>query len=219
MQLNFPFLSLAATPTRSASGSVATIRSHPTFSAIFIPSSNAAGNSGLGYSTVGKFPSGTKTADGRELIFTFVGAGTKLEELKAYKEDHKLYNVEFIPYQDSEDLIYSLNAGDVHLCVNAKDIKGVSVPSKCYGIMAVGKPILGVLEKGSECAQIIADTGCGSCCEPGDYASIENRIRWFIDNAGSERFAEMGMRGRAYLEKNLAKDISIKNYIREISEC
>ncbi len=29
-------------------------------------------------------------------------------------------NVTFIPYQDKADLIYSLNAGDVHWCVNAK---------------------------------------------------------------------------------------------------
>ena len=50
-------------------------------------------------------------------------------------------NVAFIPYQDKADLIYSLNAGDVHWCVNAKGIKGVSCPSKAYGIMAAAKPI------------------------------------------------------------------------------
>ena len=38
-------------------------------------------------------------------------------------------NVKFIPYQYKEDLIYSLNAGDVHWCVNAKGIKGVSCHS------------------------------------------------------------------------------------------
>ena len=32
-------------------------------------------------------------------------------------------NVVFIPYQDKADLIYSLNAGDIHWCVNAKGIK------------------------------------------------------------------------------------------------
>lgn len=44
-------------------------------------------------------------------------------------------NVVFIPYQDKADLIYSLNAGDVHWCVNAKGIKGVSCPSKCLGLI------------------------------------------------------------------------------------
>lgn len=39
-------------------------------------------------------------------------------------------------YYDLENLIqvliYSLNAGDVHWCVNAKGIKGVSCPSNVY---------------------------------------------------------------------------------------
>ena len=42
---------------------------------------------------------------------------------------HHMDNVVFIPYQDKADLIYSLNAGDVHWCVNAKGIKGVSCRS------------------------------------------------------------------------------------------
>ena len=41
-------------------------------------------------------------------------------------------NVVFIPYQDKDDLIYRLNAGDVHWCVNAKGIKGVSCLSNVY---------------------------------------------------------------------------------------
>ena len=67
-----------------------------------------------------------------------------------YVKERHMDNVVFIPYQDKADLIYSLNAGDVHWCVNAKGIKGVSCPSKAYGIMAAAKPILGVLESGSE---------------------------------------------------------------------
>ena len=85
---------------------------------------------------------------------------------------------------EKADLIYSLNAGDVHWCVNAKGIKGVSCPSKAYGIMAASKPILGVLESGSEVRCLIEDTHGGFCCEPGEYDKVEENIRWFIENAG-----------------------------------
>lgn len=34
-------------------------------------------------------------------------------------------------YQDKADLVYSLNAGDVQWCVNAKGIKGVSCTLVC----------------------------------------------------------------------------------------
>ena len=97
-----------------------------------------SGNIGLYYDlenlikVVEKIKLGTKTADGREVVFAFVGAGSVLDKLVLYVKEHHMDNVVFIPYQDKADLIYSLNAGDVHWCVNAKDIKGVSCPSNVY---------------------------------------------------------------------------------------
>lgn len=157
-----------------------------------------------------------KTEDGREVVFAFVGAGSVLDKLITFKDRYKLTNVIFIPYQDKDKLIYSLNSADVHWCVNSKGIKGVSCPSKFYGIAGVGKPVLGVLEHGSEIEMLIRDIGCGLLSEPGDYKSIEKNIKWFISNAGNELLAEMGKRGHEYLVKNLTKDISIAKYIQSI---
>lgn len=172
-----------------------------------------------GTTAEGKFDRGIKTTDGREVVFAFVGEGTMLKKLVIYKEKHHIDNVVFIPYQDKTDLIYSLNAGDVHWCMNAKGIKGVSVPSKCYGIMAAAKPIIGVLEEGSEACLLIEDAGCGLCCEPGDYATIERHIEWFVENAGAGIGAEIGRRGRDYLTGYLSKDVSVEKYIHEILCC
>ena len=167
-----------------------------------------------GYTLKGVYEPGPVTADGREVVFAFVGAGSVLDKLVLYTKEHHFENVIFIPYQDKEDLIYSLNAGDVHWCVNAKGIKGVSCPSKAYGIMSVAKPIIGVLEEGTEIRGLIEECNCGKCCEPGDYVEVEDIIRWYIENAGEVE--EMGRNGRKYLEKNLAKDVSIKKYIDAI---
>lgn len=78
---------------------------------------------------VERFKPGTKTSEGREVVFAFVGAGSVLDKLVLCVKQHHMDNVIFIPYQDKANLIYSLNAGDVHWCVNAKGIKGVSCPS------------------------------------------------------------------------------------------
>ena len=169
-----------------------------------------------GYTLKGVYEPGPVTADGREVVFAFVGAGSVLDKLVLYTKEHHFENVIFIPYQDKEDLIYSLNAGDVHWCVNAKGIKGVSCPSKAYGIMSVAKPIIGVLEEGTEIRGLIEECNCGKCCEPGDYVEVEDIIRWYIENAGTGEVEEMGRNGRKYLEKNLAKDVSIKKYIDAI---
>lgn len=181
-----------------------------------------SGNIGLYYDlenlikVIQRFGPNTKTKDGREVVFAFVGAGSVLEALKNYVKKNDMHNVVFIPYQDKADLIYSLNAGDVHWCVNAKGIKGVSCPSKAYGIMAAGKPILGVLESGSEVRCLIEDTQDGLCCEPGDYDQVEENIRWFIDHAGSREMNQMGSRGRENLEKNLTRNVSVRKYAEEI---
>lgn len=172
-----------------------------------------------GTTTSGEIENCVTTADGREVVFAFIGTGSVLEKLILYKEKHHIDNIVFIPYQSKEKLIYSLNAGDVHWCINAKGIKGVCVPSKCYGIMAVGKPILGVLEKGSEVDLIIEDADCGLCCEPGDYDSVEQQINWFINNAGTNELERMGKNGRNYLIKYLTKDMSVNKYIKEIKSC
>lgn len=155
---------------------------------------------------------GTKTADGREVAFAFVGAGAILDKLVAYKEEKHMDNVVFIPYQDKADLIYSLNAGDVHWCVNAKGIKGVSCPSKYYGIAAAAKSVLAVLEKDSEIRCIIEETEGGLCAEPGDYEAVAKNLQWFIENAGTGKVVEMGARSRENLVQNLTRDVSVRKY-------
>ncbi len=181
-----------------------------------------SGNIGLYYDlenlikVIERFGTDTRTADGREVVFAFIGAGTVLDKLVSYVKEHNMDNVKFIPYQDKADLIYSLNAGDVHWCVNAKGIKGVSCPSKYYGLAAAGKPVIGVLESGSEVRCLIEDTHGGLCCEPGEYDQVEKNIRWFIDNAGSSEIKDMGIRSRDNLEKNLTRDVSVRKYAEEI---
>lgn len=171
-----------------------------------------------GYTQKGIYKEGPKTRGGKEVVFAFVGAGSVLDEIVDYTKKHSFENVIFIPYQDKSDIVYSLNAGDVHWCVNAKGIKGISCPSKAYGIMGVGKPIIGVLEKGTEIRGLIEKCNCGKCCEPGDYDEVARIINWYIENAGSSKVKAMGENGRRYLENNLTKEISIRKYMEAILE-
>lgn len=183
-----------------------------------------SGNIGLYYDleriirVIEKFK-GAMTSDGREVMFAFVGGGSLLDKLILYVQDHYIENVVFIPYQVKENLIYSLNSSDVCWCVNAKGIKGVSCPSKFYGLAAVGKPVFGVLERDSEISCLIEEADCGRVVEPGDYKGIEDEIRWFIDHACSKELESMGQKGREYLLENLTKNVSIYKYKKAILEC
>lgn len=181
-----------------------------------------SGNIGLYYDlenlikVVAKFKDGTETADGREVVFAFIGAGSVLKTLEDYVSEHHMENVTFILYQDKVDLIYSLNAGDVHWGVNAKGIKGVSCPPKYHGLASAARTVIGVLESGSEIRCIIEDTKGGLCCESGEYNKVEENIRWFIDNTGSEELKAMETRSRKKLEKNLTRNVSVRKYAEGI---
>ena len=184
-----------------------------------------SGNIGLYYDLenlmqiIKTIPSDTKTESGKQVVFAFVGDGSLKDKLSNYVEINDMKNVIFIPYQDKDVLNYSLNSGDVHICVNAMGIKGVSCPSKYYGIASVGKPILASLEKGSEIRCIIEETEGGLVSDPMDNEALYNNIMKFIDIADTGEMTAMGMRGRNNLLNNLTKDISIQKYIEGILSC
>ena len=175
-----------------------------------------SGNIGLYYDLENLIKVIAKFKDDKDIVFAFVGEGTVLNSLKKYKEQNNVENIIFIPYQDKKDLIYSLNAGDVHWVVNAKGIKGISVPSKLYGVMAAGKPVLGVLDKGSEARLIIEESNCGYVTEPGNYEEVEKIIMRFVREKGTNKQNEASNNGRKYLVSHLTKQISINKYIEEI---
>jgi glycosyltransferase involved in cell wall biosynthesis len=170
-----------------------------------------SGNLGLFYDLMNLVKIMEKFDKRQDVVFVFAGDGALKDNLLAYCNTQNLKNIVFVPYQEKEKLIYSLNMADVHIVTNAKGIKGVSVPSKIYGIMAVGKPIIGILESGSEAQRIISESGCGLCAEPGDCNAIEILINIFIDK-DKQNLLEMGTRGRTFLEENFSMEKSIEKY-------
>lgn len=170
-----------------------------------------SGNLGLYYDLENLIRVAKEFVDQRDIVFLFIGEGAVKERLQQYAFDHELSNVKFLPYQPKEFLKYSLNAADVHLVVNQKGIKGVSVPSKIYGVMAAGKPVLGVLEQDSEVQRLLFESGAGIVIEPQDYQGVVHAIT-YLRSLKPEELKEMGSKGRVYLEQHLTRDTSINKY-------
>lgn len=146
-----------------------------------------------------------------DLAFVFIGEGAVKQKMQSFVEEKEINNVHFLPYQPKEFIKYSLNAADVHLVVNQKGIKGVSVPSKIYGVMAAGKPILGVLEQDSEAQMLIEKSQCGVVVEPQDYQGITEQIE-YLYKLEKEKLLNLGFNGRDYLDQHLKREISINKY-------
>ena len=148
----------------------------------------------------------------KDLLFVFIGDGAVKKRMVDYVQKNGMEEqVRFLPFLPKEELKHSLNAADLHLVVNQKGIKGVSVPSKIYGVMAAGKPILGVLEQGSEAERLIHESGCGVVVEPQDYEAVKRRLGELY-RTDRDRLRLLGLQGRSYLEKHLRRDISLEKY-------
>lgn len=182
-----------------------------------------SGNIGLYYDldnvflAIKNIKPGTLTMDGREIVFVFVGSGSLLSHLKTIKNQSVMSNVIFIPYQDKKNLNACLNAADVHFCTNAKGIKGVSCPSKYYGIAACGKPVIGVLEKGTEIRDLIERVGGGLCSNPQDIALLTDNIKRIVSFSKSD-LGNMGLKNYLLIKNNFTKQYSIEKYRTEIED-
>lgn len=81
-------------------------------------------------------------AENESILFKIVGGGIHYNSLKKACIRESLRNISFFPYTVKEDLNTSLNEADVHLIIFDNEFKNVLMPSKYYGILACGKPII-----------------------------------------------------------------------------
>jgi len=74
-----------------------------------------------------------------------------------------------------------------------------SVPSKLYKILAVERPVVASVDEGTEVGRVVVDAGAGVAVPPDAAAPFVNALRELLD--APETRAEMGKRGRAWVEK------------------
>jgi len=118
----------------------------------------------------------------KEIVFVFIGGGAGYDEIKSRVEEQKLTNVLFKPYQDSDVLSFSLSLPDVHIVSLNPKLEGLIVPSKIYGILSVGRPIIFVGGEISEVNDIVSKANCGDFVNIGDNEALSLKIRELKEN-------------------------------------
>jgi len=150
--------------------------------------------------------------------FLFIGGGGKRKKIEKMAADLGLKNVQFLPYQPKGNLRYSLACSDVSLVCLDKGVEGLSVPSKYYGILASGRPVIALMAEDSEVAMSIRESGCGYVVPPMAPDVLAGKIRYLFDHPDAAR--EMGKKARESLEKNYSRRIAAGKYLdllREVS--
>ena len=100
--------------------------------------------------------------DGVGLVF--VGDGAQRAQLQA--RGGSLRNVRFLPFFPASKVQSVLGAADAHVVTIQRGLEGIVVPSKMYGILAAGKPIVSVASQDTDVTRLCTQIGCGVACDP-----------------------------------------------------
>ncbi len=137
--------------------------------------------------------------DDERFRFLFVGSGGRRAELAAFVEEQGVHSVELRPYVQRESLSESLAAGDIGLVTQRDACCGSVVPSKVYGLLAAGRPLLFIGPAAATPARIIARFGCGWHINVGDGEQLTALLRHLAENPDEVCLAGMAAR-RALLD-------------------
>lgn len=145
-----------------------------------------------------------------DLVVPIIGGGARRDELVELARVLEADAVRFLPYQPRETLSLSLSAADVHVVGLARGLSGYVVPSRLYGILGVGRPVIVAAEDASETAQLVRAVGCGVVVPPGRPELLAGAIREMHD--GAHDLAEMGRRGREYVLAEADRTVAVARY-------
>jgi colanic acid biosynthesis glycosyl transferase WcaI len=148
--------------------------------------------------------------DLNDLAVVIIGSGARRSELVALARLLEADKVEILPYQERKILSQSLSTADVHVVGLARGLAGYVVPSRLYGILAAGRPVIVATDPESETAQLVAEVRCGVLVPPGNPFALAGAIRAAHD--GEYDLAEMGRRARAFAEAESDRTIAVKRY-------
>jgi colanic acid biosynthesis glycosyl transferase WcaI len=149
-------------------------------------------------------------SDIERLSVLIVGLGARHAHNVSVAERLGANCVRFLPYQPAERLSDSLSSAHVHYVGLSPGLAGFVVPSRVYGILAAGRPILAAVDTESETAELVRSVGCGLVVQPDRPDLVAEAIRELV--AGVHDLAEMGRRGRNYVESEASRAVAIDRY-------
>jgi colanic acid biosynthesis glycosyl transferase WcaI len=166
------------------------------------------GNVGLSQSFDLLRAAAERWSDRPEVHFVVNGEGAARPAVDAWARP--LANVTVADFVPREEVSELLGAADLQLILLKSGLARSSTPSKLYGILAAGRPVLASIDQGSEVAMTIERAGAGLAVGPEDEpAFVEALATMLADPAALEA---MGKRGRAFVEQWVTPNRQAERY-------
>jgi putative colanic acid biosynthesis glycosyltransferase WcaI len=150
-----------------------------------------------------------------DLAVVIIGAGARHTALIRLAQ--RLHaDLRSLPYQSRDILPQSLSAAHLHYVGLAEGLAGFVVPSRLYGIMAAGRPVVAAADPESETAQVVERVGCGIVVPPSRPELLAEVIRDAYE--GRYDLDAMGARGRTYVTEDADTRVALGRYRQVLRE-
>ena len=148
--------------------------------------------------------------------FVFIGGGARQNQIKAYRHSFGLGNVLQLPYQPRERLPESLAACDMAAIGLIPGAEDTVAPSKFYGILASGRPVLLIARRSCDLAQLVLREECGLVVEPGEAAELAQQLLEI--SRQPDRVIAMGKRSLILYQRQFGFERSLARYEEVVQE-
>lgn len=153
--------------------------------------------------------------DDPSLRFLISGGGVNLERLKHHVHAAGIGNWTFLPYQPGERLAALLQVPDVHLTLLDPRLERLILPSKVYGVLSAGRPILHIGDPGGEVAVLLAEHRCGWAVAADDQEGLVTLLR-HLATVPQERLAA-GHNARRAFEQHFSRPRALERWERALA--
>jgi colanic acid biosynthesis glycosyl transferase WcaI len=134
----------------------------------------------------------------KNLYFVLCGDGALKDQ--AFQTCGHLESVRFLPLQPLESLGDLLSLGDIQLLPQRQDAAEMVMPSKLTGMLASGRPVVGMATVGSELADVVQ--ACGTVVPHGDVAAFAQAISHLASQPDFR--VSLGQQARIYADQHFA---------------
>jgi putative colanic acid biosynthesis glycosyltransferase WcaI len=171
-----------------------------------------SGNLGFTHSPRTVFAAARLLRKNADIHFMLSGWGIGWKELGDLQAAEKLGNVTLMEPVSQDHLADFISAADVWVIPYLRNIAGVSIPSRLYNHLAVGRAVLVAAEPHSEAALVVNEEKIGWVIPPEDPQALADAI--LLAEADRAATAQMGRQAARAAEK-YGRDSALRRY-REV---
>jgi colanic acid biosynthesis glycosyl transferase WcaI len=154
--------------------------------------------------------------ENHKIEFVISGGGYNYQVMYNEAKKLKLENVRFQSFVPKEELSNLISTADVCVVIGNEKLNGIIIPSKFYGYLSAGKPVIYINNGEDDLTNHIQKGNFGYIIKNGDSESLTNILKKLSIN--SSKIELLSKNAKRYHSEYLIRDIPLSRYFEIIKE-